>query len=348
LAGAFDIRYLELKMINEGAYTPSAHEGTLYNSPWNIAADFKIDMSFGTAEISTMLADYESDHETGMDINAIAEEIYSYTSGYPLLVSRICKLIDEDLGRDWTAGGVRRAVEAILPESNTLFDDLYKNLESNEKLYNLIYDILMLGKRRTYAVGSPAVDIARIYGIIEETGRGVAISNKIFELVILNHFIAKDEESPKRSITGVVESDVVDGDRFDMESCLRKFAEHYAELFCERDAAFIEREGRMLFLSYLKPLINGQGFYHIESQLTDMRRMDVVVDFGSEQFVIELKLWRGEASHEKAYEQLAGYLKTKRLADGYLLTFDFRKGVAKEPYAKWVKYGSRQIFDVVV
>ena len=93
-----------------------------------------------------------------------------------------------------------------------------------------------------------------------------------------------------------------------MELCLRKFAEHYAEMFNERDAEFIEREGRLLFLSYLRPLINGQGFYHIESQFTDLRRMDLVVDFGVDQFIIELKLWKGEAEHKKAYAQLNDYL----------------------------------------
>jgi len=37
-------------------------------------------------------------------------------------------------------------------------------------------------------------------------------------------------------LTGVIQRDVVDGNRFDMELCLRKFAEHYAEMFSERDA----------------------------------------------------------------------------------------------------------------
>ena len=40
----------------------------VYNSPWNIAADFEVDMSFGPAEIATMLSQYEADHGTGMDI----------------------------------------------------------------------------------------------------------------------------------------------------------------------------------------------------------------------------------------------------------------------------------------
>ena len=348
LAGVHDIRNIKLKMINEGAYTPAVGENKFYNSPWNIAADFNIDMSFCPAEISTMLAEYEADHVTGMDIQLMAGEIYSYTSGYPYLVSRLCKHIDEKLNKDWTLHGVQEAVSAIICERNTLFDDLYKNLESNEKLYDLIYDVLMLGKKRTYAIGSPAVDIAMIYGIAKEAEQGVTVSNRIFELVICNYFIAKDEGLPKKRITGVLQDDVVDGGRFDMELCLRKFAEHYAEMFSERDAEFLEREGRLLFLSYLKPLINGKGFYHIESQFTDLRRMDIVVDFGREQFIIELKLWKGEAEHNKAYGQLAGYMGSKGFSTGYLLTFDFRKGVEKYPYANWVDFGGTRIFDVVV
>ena len=104
----------------------------------------------------------------------------------------------------------------------------------------------------------------------------------------------------------------------------------------------------MLFLSYLRPLINGQGFYHIESQFADMRRMDIAVDFGREQFIVELKLWRGEASHDAAYEQLLGYMGSKGAKEGYLLTFDFRKNANKRPGAEWVEFEGMRIFDVVV
>ncbi|MCL2051499.1 MAG: AAA-like domain-containing protein [Lachnospiraceae bacterium] len=348
LAGVYDIKNIKLKLINEGVYTPSAEENKFKNSPWNIAADFEVDMSFDPTEIATMLLEYEADHHTGMDVRAIAEEIHGHTSGYPFLVSRICQHIDTKFGKDWSRQGVQKSVSSFLVESNTLFDDLYKNLENNEDLYSLIYGILMLGKKRTFAVGSPAVEMARVYGIIKEEDGGATVSNRVFELIICNHFMAKDEMLSKRRITGVLQRDVTEGGRFDMELCLRKFAEHYAEMFSERDAEFIEREGRMLFLSYLRPLINGQGFYHIESELTDLRRMDIVVDFGSEQFIIELKLWKGEAGHEKAYEQLAGYLDAKGLKTGYLLTFDFRKGANKQPYAKWAELRGMRIFDVVV
>ena len=120
------------------------------------------------------------------------------------------------------------------------------------------------------------------------------------------------------------------------------------EIFAVRDESFLERHGRLLFLSFLKPLLNGQGNYYIESQFTDLRRMDVVVDFEGQQIIVELKLWKGEAAKDRAYEQLRGYMESKNASEGYLLTFDFRKQKTEEHEPEWVEVGGKKIFDVVV
>ena len=121
------------------------------------------------------------------------------------------------------------------------------------------------------------------------------------------------------------------------------------ELFNERDIQFLERHGRLLFLSYLKPLINGTGFYHIETETRNYRRMDVILDYNKEQFIIEMKLWHGEKYKEKAYEQLLEYMSAKNTDTGYLFTFDFRTDANKERQAEWVEFSDgRRIFDVVV
>jgi len=104
-----------------------------------------------------------------------------------------------------------------------------------------------------------------------------------------------------------------------------------------------------LFLTYLKPLINGKGFYHIESETRNARRMDVVVDYLTEQFIVELKLWYGEAAHNEAYDQLCGYLESKNKDVGFLLTFDFRsdKNIGK-PQSKWIEHNGKKIFDCII
>jgi len=211
-----------------------------------------------------------------------------------------------------------------------------------------LYDVLIVGTKRTFSFGNPSIDIGLIYGIIKREEQFVNVSNRIYEITICDYFISKDEESKNKRISGILQRDVVKDGKFDMELCLRKFAEHYAELFNEDDAGFLERNGRLLFLSYLKPLINGQGFYHIESQFTDLRRMDIVVDFGCEQFIVELKVWRGEKAELEAYEQLIGYMDTKNADRGYLLVFDFRLEKNKERKVEWVGVGGKRILEVMV
>ena len=347
LAGVYDIKNIKLKMMLDGKHIPANVENKVYNSPWNIAVNFRVDMSFNPNEIASMLAAYEDDHHTGMCTESISEEIYTFTSGYPFLVSRICQCIDEELNRNWTIAGVQSAVKTLINEKNTLFDDLSKNLENNEKLYRLIYDVLIVGEQRLYSAGNPTVDLASMYGIIKESNRNVIISNKVYEIIICDYFISKDEET-NRQITGVLQHDVVRDGIFDMELCLSKFAEYYAEIFNEHDVKFLERHGRLLFLSYLKPLINGQGFYHIESEFTDLRRMDLVVDFGRQQFIIELKVWRGKQYLAEAYEQLCAYLDSKNIDKGYLITFDIRKKSNRTRKSEWVEVSGKSIFDVMV
>ncbi len=63
LAGVHDIKNLKMKLHPE--------QDSKTNSPWNIAADFDIDMSFSAGDIATMLREYEQDHLTGMNISEI-------------------------------------------------------------------------------------------------------------------------------------------------------------------------------------------------------------------------------------------------------------------------------------
>jgi len=350
LAGVHDIKNIKEKMTREGKYTPNESGDKKYDSPWNIAVNFNIDMSFNSAEIATILNEYETDHKIGMDITSISEEIHSYTNGYPFLVSRICQYIDEELNKDWTITGVIEAIKIILSEKNTLFDDLYKNLENNKELYDLIYDVLITGEQRIFTFGNPTIDIGYMYGIIERDKQlnRITVSNKIFEIILADYFISKDEASKYKKSANILPNDIVSGSKFDMELCLRKFSDHYAEIFNEVDIEFLERHGRLLFLSYLRPLINGQGFYHLESQFTDLRRMDIVVDYGSDQFIIELKLWKGEEAERKAYSQLLGYMESKKSEIGYLLIFDFCVGKNKKRKADWINIDEKKIFEVIV
>ena len=352
LSGVTDVKNLKIKMINDGLHMPLREEGRIINSPWNIAASFNVDMSFNRDEISAMLNDYETDNKIGMDIAGVADEIHKYTNGYPFLVSRICQCIDEEQNKNWDVSGIEKAVRLINDESNVLFDDMIKNLVNFEDLYDFMYELLIVGQTKTFNIDVPVISLANAFGYIkkrENGSRKIAVSNIIFERRMIHFFASKDENvlSKNRSI-GTIYKDVIQGGRFDMEACLLKFADFYREMYTSKEEYFYERHGRLLFMSFLTPLLNGQGFIHIETQLTDERRMDMVVDYEREQYIVELKLWKGDAAKERAYEQLLGYMEVKNKPEGYLLTFDFRKNKSGDYRPEWVEVEGKRIFDIIV
>jgi hypothetical protein len=53
--------------------------------------------------------------------------------------------------------------------------------------------------------------------------------------------------------------------------------------------------------------------------------MDLVIYYGGEQYICELKIWRGNAYNERGEEQLCAYLDHFHLKKGYMLSFNFNK-----------------------
>ena len=348
LCGVYDIKNLKLKMLQAGTHQLQDGEKRI-NSPWNIAVEFKIDMSLNEKEIASMLREYENDHKTGMNIEAISKEIRAYTNGYPYLVSRICQRIEEDLNRDWTISGVQNAVKEILFEQSTLFDDIFKNIESYSDLKELLRELTVGNRAYSYNIDNQAIQFASIFGIVEKRGTLVAIHNRIFEVRITNYFASEKEMERNRIIPSSIINLVAGKEKFDMPLFLEKFTNHYYEIYHNKDIDFLERECRLLFITYLRPYINGTGFYHLESETRDGERTDVIIDYLSEQFVVELKLWYGDVAHEEAFEQIVGYLDSKNKDVGYLLTFDFRKGKnVGKPQIGWVEHKGKRILDVMV
>ncbi len=143
LAGVYDVKNLKRKIRPEDEHK--------INSPWNaresnessesllsfddcsrnqmvlvpfdVAADFDVDMSLSKEGIAGMLEEYEADYHTGMDIDEMAGRLYDETSGYPFLVSRLCQLMDEKVSREkggkseaWTLDGFEEAEKMLLSE----------------------------------------------------------------------------------------------------------------------------------------------------------------------------------------------------------------------------------------
>ena len=348
LSGVYDVKNLKLKLRPD--------EERKYNSPWNIAVDFQVDMSLSVAEISGMLKDYEAAQDFLIDINGIAQEIYRYTCGYPFLVSLICLWMDERISKDlpleecWTCRGVHIAVREILKTTNTLFDDMIKNLENHKAFRKFIEGLLFEGEQIPYKLSNPEVNLGVTFGIIGKEKELCKISNIIFETYLYDHFIVGriiQKQVLQSSRTQFIGED----GQLDMDLVLEKFQEFMKTEYRSSDSDFLEKQGRLLFLCFLKPNINGVGHYVVEPQTRSNARMDIVVFYGRQEYIIELKKWYGPKKHQDGFEQLIEYMENRGQNKGWLLTFCFIKNREKimEDYTRNIEFvENKRICSVVV
>lgn len=348
LAGVTDVKHLRSRLRQEDAHK--------VNSPWNIAADFDIDMSLSENGIKGMLEDYELDHHTGMDTGAIAESIREYTNGYPYLVSRICQLIDvkmvpekfETLSEAWTLYGVDEAVKRILQEDNSFFESAMGKLINYPDLKEQLRNILMRGETIAYLPDDEEQKQLRMYGFIRNHHNTVAVSNRIFEMRLYNYFIGESRKNNDlKQLAAANKSVFVEEDGWlDVRTIMERFILEHNRIHGEDSEKFLEEEGRERFLTYLSPIINGTGTYSIEEQTRDHSRMDVVIHYLGRRYILELKIWHGERYNEKGEQQILRYLDYWKLETGYMLSFNFNKN--KETGVRPVRIGDRLLYEGIV
>ena len=186
-----------------------------------------------------------------------------------------------------------------------------------------------------------------MFGYLKKKDGTVAVSNRIFETRLYNRYLSENiTEDALLDAANMGKNQFTAGGFLNMDLVMEKFMHHFTEIYGDREVHFLEENGRRIFLTYLRPIINGVGNYYVEARTRDLRRTDVIVDYLGKQYVIEMKLWHGSEYHYRGELQLAGYLDAYGLDRGYLLSFNFNKN--KKPGIKEIDCDGKRILEVVV
>ncbi len=351
LAGVYDIKSLKYKIKNS--------EELQYNSPWNIAVDFKVPMEFNPQEIKPMLLEYNEAESVGMnesEIIQLAEKLYEYTSGYPFLVSRLCQIMVNDIlfkrenskenSQKWTLEDLEKAFFLIQRDVNTNFESLMKNLKNNQDLYNLVFDMLLNGKKISYDPYNSTIEKGTMYGVFKQNGE-VKIHNPIYKQLIFNHLITNVENQTMQPYL-TEHKFILPNKELNFELILERFQVYMKETYSQKEESFLENQWRLIFLAFLRPILNGNGYEFKEVQISDEKRIDVVVTYYHHKYIIELKVWRGEAYHKRGIMQLYDYLEKQNKDTGYLIIFDNRKENKNALKTQWKEIKGKKIFMIWV
>jgi len=207
--------------------------------------------------------------------------------------------------------------------------------------------VLFGGRSFPFDRDNDLIRLGADFGFLKETNGIVAVGNRIFETKMYDLFLSEmaiHSDFYQRSSMECGQYAV--GGKLRMELVMRKFYQHFMEVYGDSEQKFVEEQGRKLFLLYLKPIINGTGNYYIEARTRDMKRTDIIVDYGGEQHIIELKIWRGEEYNRRGEKQLFGYLDYYHKNIGYLLSFNFNKD--KQTGIREIVRDGKRIMEVIV
>ena len=208
-------------------------------------------------------------------------------------------------GKSMDDGRNPRAVKAILVDKIPLFESMIRHLDEYPAMKKMFQAILFEEMNLHIIRIRKEMNLACMFGYAVDRDGKVQIVNRIFEMCLYNYFLSEEELSS--AIGNKAKQDkcyfIHDG-MLDMDEVMKKFVEHFHEIYGNENMNFIEKFGRKIFLLYLRPIINGTGNYYIEAQTRDERRTDIIVDYLGEQFIIELKIWHGNEYNERGRDSL--------------------------------------------
>ena len=304
-------------------------------SPFNIQDEFHLP-NFTLEQVQELLGQYTEEVGQAFVPEVIAS-IHKQTAGQPVLVNRFAQILTAELGipkiEPITMAHFSKAHAQLLEEDNVNFTHLLTNIRRDPRFESLLMRIMARDEGVDFNLRSEIIGELATYGVIARGNDGMCeIVNPIYLYCILQAF--------KPVVNGLedayLQEEVREGfldyltstGQIDMESLLDNFRDFIARAgfrILQVPGTPQESVGRHLLLAYLDQFIKLiGGFMHIEVP-TGRGRMDIIITLNQQKYIVETKIWRGDRRYQAGKKQLAAYLSSEGVTEGYYVVFDHRQ-----------------------
>jgi len=306
---------------------PALLAGT--QSPFNIADHFTVPY-FTEAEAADLLHQHTA--ETGQLFAPEAlESIYRETEGQPFLVNRLGQLLTREVVTDRsqtiTAAHVEYALVRLINENNTHF----YSIRSKAALHRTELISALFNPTRYYDFQDEVTQELLMYGVLrvvtDEQGLDYArIANPIYRKMLVKAF-APSHTLIRQALNGSVQNRFVVNGVLHFDALLDTFKAFMEEqgvrlLKSEISHRPLEISGQYLLLSYLTAALQSVGGYVTIESLSSAGEMDILAFYRDQRFIVETKVWYGQAKFDQGKAQLVDYLQATGLPKGWLVVFD--------------------------
>jgi hypothetical protein len=291
-------------------------------SPFNISAEATTIGPFTEPEVAELLAQHTAATGQRFDPEA-ATRIYELSQGHPWLVNAMAdQIVDRDV-RDRsvavTAAHVDAAKETIIVERRTHIDSLIERLR--DARVRRVLDPMLAGER--VASDTLHADLAYTMGlgIVRVIGGRVEIANPIYREVIPRALSYDQQVQIMESAAAFVRPDGA----LDMPKLMAAW-----QTFWRKDGhlaaggfSYQEAGPHLMLMAFLQRVVNGGGRVEREYGL-GRGALDLMIEWRGARHAIEVKLRRDTETEAEALEQVARYLDSAGLGEGWLVMFDLR------------------------
>ena len=292
-------------------------------SPFNVITEAMTLRAFTVEEVASLYQQHTD--ATGQVFEpGVAALAYEYSRGQPYLVNALArwcmdKIHDRRFGEPITLADMHEAKEKIIRERGTHLDSLMERMK--EPRVRPIVEAVMTGSEILENVLDDDLSYVLDLGLFVSE-RGVLRPANPMYAEIMGRYLSWGTQ--QFVLRNVLETPWAKDDGLDMTGLMAAFQEFWRENADEAAVPFQYREAypQLVLQAFLQRVINGGGEI-IREMALGKKAMDLGVLFRGAKYAVECKkVSFYEKSHEKAYDQVCGYMDRLGVGEGWLVVFD--------------------------
>ena len=303
-------------------------------SPFNIQDEFNLP-NFTLEQVQELLEQYTEEVGQSFDSEVIIS-LHKQTAGQPFLVNRAAQIMTEELEIPKSSmiemAHFAEAHRQLLEERNTNIDHLLTNIRKDRHFERLLMNIASYERGVPFNLDDEIINELTMYGVIKRSAdRMCQIVNPIYQHRILQAFKPVLNGLENDYFSEEADADFTDyltqAGEIELERLLNNFKDFISRVgFRILQIPETPREyiGQNLLYAYLDHFIRTIDACMFLEVQTGRGRIDLLILYNSQKYIVETKLWEGERYHQAGKKQLVAYLKSEKVETGYYVVFDHR------------------------
>jgi AAA+ ATPase superfamily predicted ATPase len=296
-------------------------------SPFNVVDELQISY-FTFAEVSDLIGQYVA--ESGQQFEPeVIEAIYNNTNGQPGLVCALAGYLVEEVVTDPTRPVTMADFYKTLNYFLTgKFDKNIINIvqKAREKI-DFMLKLLFTEQEMPFSVHDPDIAYLYAHGVIDKVGDNVDVFVPLYSKALITAFRPLfNGETPYYVSAHDTFSEYVTPDGLNIAAILNRYREYVRRRgFRAFDIKQLKESAWHYsldgFINFFIDILGGQTFIEVPS---GRGRTDILILYQEQKYIIETKIFTNNAYFERGKRQLAEYLDSEGVAEGYYVVFSQR------------------------